>query len=389
MHAILIVMMLLILASSVNALGAGPSRKVVNFASGLQEYELRVINNEYKDLRAKIEFAGELAQYASVSSDFVYIPKDQNEQIIRYRLNLPAELKSGPHTLDIVVTELGDEGAGVQTLLRLISKLVVNVAYPDKYLEAKLLIDSADINEETVFNIQLFNLGSDDITDAHALIEVFALDGTKIAEFGSNSISLASGSSGKVAGKWFANVRKGAYQAVATVNYDGRQILLDSQFDVGKMNIEIKNVLVENFYLGGVAKFDIYLYNDWNYMLDDVYAQMRISQGGKIFVDTKTAPASISSGEVGKLEAFWQTEGINAGKYLVDLVVNYAGRVTQDVFEIDVQEEGIVTEFDRFTGRAVSAQDDKIMNFTAMLVIGIAVLIALNIYMLIYLRRRK
>lgn len=389
MHAILIVMMLLMLVSTVSALGAGPSRKVVNFQPGLQEYELRVINNEYKDLRAKIEFAGDLAQYASIANDFINIPKEQNEQVIKYLLDLPPGMKAGPHTLEIVVTELGDEDAGVQTLLRLISKLVVNVPYPDKYLEAKLQISSAYVNEETVFNIQLFNLGSEAIEDAHALIEIFALDGAKIAEFDSNSIALSSGSSGKVAGKWFANVGKGTYQAVVTVNYDGRQILLDSQFDVGQMHMDIQNVLVENFYLGGIAKFDIYLYNDWNYMLDDVYAQMRISQGGKIFVDTKTAPASIGSGEVGKLEAFWKTEGVHSGKYLVDLVVHYAGRVTQDVFEIDVQQEGIITEYDRFTGRAVSAQDDNVMNFTAVLIIGVVVLIILNIYMLIYLRRRK
>ena len=71
--------------------------------------------------------------------------------------------------------------------------------------------------------------------------------------------------------EWLPDVNPGKYLAIATIRYDDQVLTIEKEFNVGQMLLEIKELKVNNFALGEIAKFEALVENRWSEQLEDIY----------------------------------------------------------------------------------------------------------------------
>jgi len=109
----------------------------------------------------------------------------------------------------------------------------------------------------------------------------------------------------------------------------------------------------------------------------------------KILTTYKTASTSIESYEKNILEAYWDTDKVLPGKYIMDIILNYIGTSSEHEFDILVEEDNIQT---LTTGKAISVEqeeENRAMKAIYVLSVVVVLLIVFNVYMLAKKRKNK
>ena len=184
-----------------------------------------------------------------------------------------------------------------------------------------------------------------------------------------------------------ANVNPGKYHAIINVNYDGEFVKNEKTFEVGELLIDVIDVYVKDFKLGGVARFDILLENKWNEPINDIYSTMQIfNQKGDDVANIKSASANIKVLEKSQLSAFWDTEGIKTGQYDSNLSIHYSGKSSERAFKAIVTTDAI--KIDTFpTGRVIGVGSGY--NKNIMLGILVVILVIINLAWFVYMKKKK
>ena len=328
-------LMFLILVNISLAIGVSPIRKVVDFEPN-KEYDLniKIRNDGQKDIRAIVYARGELAPYIGIIDSLVSINKEEPDKYARYKLKLPSSFdKPGIHKADLVVMEYpavseGGQETMVSATASVFSTLWVRVPYPGKYAEAKLYIDAGGIEEDVDFAISVMNFGKEDIGKVKATIKILGATYEEIGVVETNEASVKSKEQTKLTAKWLADVNPGKYHVIAGIGYDEKKVILEDNFEVGNLFIKIKKIEVGDFVLGQVAIFDILLESKWNEVISDVYGEMTIFDNmGTEYTKFKTASIDMPPMGEGVLKAYWDTKGINVGKYNLKLLIHYNERI--------------------------------------------------------------
>ena len=387
------IVMFLILSSIGFAIGVSPIRKIVDFEPNEEhDLELKIKNDGQKDIKAIVYARGELSEYIGIVDSLVAMSKDESEKKARYKLNLPEKFNNpGVHKTDLVVMEYPDSfGTADQTMVTatasVVSELWVRVPFPGKYAEAKVYIDSKNINEDVNFAISVMNFGKEDIKKASAKIRILGATYEEIAVIETNEVSIPSQEKDSLSATWFANVNPGKYHAIIEISYDEKKLVIEQNFEVGSLFIDIKKIEVEDFSLGQVAVFDIYLESKWNEMIDDVYGEMTVlDETGTEYTKFKTASVNIPAMGEGVLKAYWDTRDVNVGKYSLRLLIHYSEKVTEKLIETEVNIDSIRTELGP-TAQVVAAQG---MGKDTLLTILVIVLILINVGWFVFFIKSK
>ena len=157
-------------------------------------------------------------------------------------------------------------------------------------------------------------------------------------------------------------------------------------FNVGQLIIDILSIEVNNFKLGGIAKFDIFLENKWGEDLKNVYAEMILNdQKGNEIVRFKSANEDINKNSKNKLSAFWDTAGFKEGTYNGKVVVYYNDKSTEKQLRAVVTLNSIKTEFVGVTAEAISV---GAVGNQGILILLVFVLVAVNVGWFVYFKRK-
>jgi len=344
---ILLIIVFIVLASQCYALGITPSHVDVIFEPGLEKtIQLKIINDGYKEFDALVYAEGELAEYITINDPVISLSKDQDSKIISYKVNLPQSFeKRGVHSADIVIREIPKETKGKTTItasLAVASTLRVTVPYEGKYAEIRLFAPKFKQGKESNFSIEVRNLGTEKILEAQAVIEIYNPLKNKIATITSNKVSIKSKEEKILTASWTPDVGSGNYYAVATLIYDKLNTMDEKLFTVGKLSPEIMSISVSDFKLGGIAKFDILVKNDWNEELKNVFAETAVKdKKGEIYTSFKTISLNIPAFGSQEFNAYWDTSKVIPGTYNLDIILNYLGEKTEKVFDIFVEYDKI------------------------------------------------
>jgi hypothetical protein len=398
------VFLMILLVYNVAAMGLAPTRNVINFEPGLEkESSFRIINSENENLKLAIYPRGELAEYIELEKNLISIKADQKEAIIKYSINLPNELEPGlvpaeilvipiPEENNIIITDeensmIFDQNRGIiEAKIALLHQIRVNVPYTGKYLQGKLHVSEASVNETARFTISLFNLGKEDIDNIKATVIIKGPTNEEIAVLRTDSISIKSQDESKLVTEWKAEVGEGKYYAEVIVQYDGKTILLNKIFNIGNQEIKIEKLEVENFRLGTIAKFDILLRSRWNEPISHVYADMEvIDKSGTIINQFKTTPIDMQPYETSEIHGYWDTQNVEPGEYDVNIKLKYLNKMTEKLFETVVTFDSIDVK-QALTGRVVR-EEDKIPN--SVLILIVLILIGINLGWFLYFKKIK
>ncbi|MBU3941845.1 MAG: hypothetical protein KKF74_02940, partial [Nanoarchaeota archaeon] len=203
-------------------LDIAPSHVDLIFEPSLEKtIQLKVINNEQKDFDAVVYAEGALAEYITINESMIKLTKDQNSKIISYKVKLPQSLeKQGLHEARIVVREIPKITKGETTItatLAIASKLNVMVPYKGKYAEIKLFVTDFKQDKESNFAVEVINLGTEDILEAKAIIDIYGPLNNKLETVTSNEASVKSKNKEILIAKWTPKLGPGNYHAVATL----------------------------------------------------------------------------------------------------------------------------------------------------------------------------
>jgi len=382
---ILLIIVILVLASQAYALGIAPSHIDVIFEPGLEKtIQLKVMNNVHKDFDVVIYAEGELAEYITIENPTIKLSKDEDSKIISYKVKLPQSFeKQGLHEAKVVVREIPKETKGGTTItaaVAVVSKLKVMVPYKGKYAEIKLFVTNFKENEESNFAVEVKNLGTQDILEAYAIVNIYDPSNNKVATVTSNKESIESKDNEILIAKWKPNLKSGNYRAVATLMYDNLNTRDEKSFSIGTMFLDINSITVDNFKLGGIAKFDILVENEWNEEVPNVFAETSVKDdNGKIYTQFKTASADIPAFGKQELNAYWDTAKVIPGPYKLDIILNYLGQKTEKVFDIMVEYDKITASL---VGEAIAVEEEEnpaLVKLVYILIFLVVILIIFNI----------
>lgn len=386
-------------AVTAGAIGVTPGRKTVDFAPDLHERaRFTILNNEHKKFNALVYAEGYMSGYVDIGEEIVVFEESDNSKEVEYSIDLPSEMKDpGDHWAKIVVMEMPPgleeediEGEVVIATTAVIHQLRVKVPYPGKFARLDLSVNEGEPGEETTFFVKVSNLGEEDIHKAYATIDILGPTNEVIATLESEEINVDSRERGEIIIPWKANVEAGRYHAVATVNYDGEVGVVEKNFAVGALKIDVLKIEVNNFRLGGVAKFEISVENKWNQRIDDVYAEMIINDDkGNRIASFKSASVDVEPLKRSSLYSYWDTEGVDKGKYEGRLLLHYAGKTTEKTLKTYITIDDIETEIVGVTARAITRSGAAAGPGADLLVPLVVILVFINLGWFLYFRRRK
>jgi len=384
-----------ILSQDVYAVGITPGRTVIDFEPNLKKnVSFTVLNNEHKDMNILLYVKeSELSDVVTLYDGLVSFSADEESKSFTYTVNLPDSIeKPGTYKVDIVAMELPPDvregGTFIGATTAVITQLIIKVPYPGKYAEIDLAVSEAEVNESVAFFVKVLNFGGEDIKKAKAMIDILGPTEEKIASIESEETEIKARKRKELIVTWKADVNPGMYHAVAVLRYDGKIARAEKNFAVGNLFIDVKEVTVKDFRLGGIAKFNILVESRWNEKIEDVYAHMFIDdKEGKTIADFKTASVDMEPFSEEVIYAYWDTEGVSEGDYDARMDLHYAGKSTQKRLRTSVRATSITTEIVGVSVGAVTMESGW-LDTNKLIMILIGVLIAINVSWFLYFRRR-
>ena len=377
-----------------SAIGITPGRTTVLFEPGLENtVQFKIINNEHKDMNVLLSVEGEFSEFVTLYNKLIEFKSSDEEKIFKYSFKLPLAIeKPGIHEAKIIAMELPKDidqpGTYVGATIAVATQLYIKVPYPGKYLELRMDVQESDVNETTKFVVSATNLGEQKIARAYAIIDIISKTGERLATVKTATQEIDSEQRKELVTEWKVDVNPGTYLARATVVYDEHTAEIEKIFNIGTLRLELIDVVVEDFRLGGIAKFNILLENKWGEQIKDVYAQVLIfDDASKKIADSKSANENIPALSRKNMFAYWDTAGIDIGDYKGKIVMHYLEQETEKEILVRVRENSLIVDIIGVTAKAIARQGAGISS-SFLLISIIIVLILINVAWFLFLRKK-
>ena len=257
-----------------------------------------------------------------------------------------------------------------------------------KYAEiSDIGITNALANETVQFNILIINFGTESIGEIYAVINILDTNKAQVAELLTQKVSLESKKRLLLNATWNSEkMNVGKYYAVADMFYDGKSANKEKVFSLGKLSIKVLRVETGDYKLGGIAKFTIWLENEWNERIDNLYGELDVLNEQKEGITKiKAQPISLEPHKPTGMIMYWDTTGQKEGEYLMSLRLSYKGTE---------QNLSIISNlaYDEIKARIIIPTGEvaiKPITAKTFLPVAVVLLVLINIGLVIYYRRKS
>ncbi|MBI2044671.1 hypothetical protein HYT23_01295 [Candidatus Pacearchaeota archaeon] len=377
----ILLIILIVQIHQISSLGITPGRTNINFAPGLsQEVSFSIVNTENKDMSVVFFVRGALNSSVALKQAYAEFSASENSKSFSYRIDLPEKIeKPGLYETEIVALEMPknfkEQGTFVGATVAVVTQLHVYVPYPNKYLDADMNIITDD-NGKIVFLVPAINRGKLDIVNAKAVIDIYTALNEKVATIETNTESINSLMRTELSAEWEPKVNPGKYLAVATILYDNERAEIQKEFNVGEALVEIKEVVVRDFQLGEIAKFNALVENRWGNEIKEVFLNILVyNNDQQIMADFKSPNYDLKPLSTSEMVAYWDTTGVHRGEYDGKLILRYGAKSAEKNIHLKISENDI--EISGLTGR-VLVRGKGGMSTNTLIIVLIVVLIAVN-----------
>lgn len=320
---ILLVFLIVFFNSKVSAtLGFSPAFQEFNFEPGKEiTATFRIIADDPQQ-KVSLSLSGDLVEYANLSVQEAY-----GGESVSVILKLPLSIETpGQHSVSVTASEIPKSRQALGTLIKMSVPVRINVPYPGKYVEAKLTIPNGNINEKIYVVLYAKSKGTEsvilipkiDFYTVGQLVHTITFAPKNLETSEENSLEAVLNTTG---------FKPGDYEAKAIVEYGGNDAAVaDANFRIGSLFVNVTN-FTTHLEKGGVQKFFIDVESRWNSNLDNVFAEVNLSNASMDKpIYFKTPSIDLQAWEKKRLEGFLDTSGMN-GKYETAILLSYgAGR---------------------------------------------------------------
>lgn len=389
-----IFVLILSFVQGVFALGITPGRTALDYAPGKTEtYPFEVVNTDQQEIEVVVLVQGELNASVSVSEVSFKMAKDETSKKLSYILTMPSGLKPGLHTAEITALQLpgksGNSGTYIGATVGVVTQVYVYVPYPGKYLEASF--DVTPSGEGDIrFIIPLISRGELNIVRTKAVIDIYTKLNEKIDSVVTDEIEVKSLERKELTALWKPEgAPPGKYRAAATVIYDEETMTVEKEFSIGEQILEIKNIEVNDFSLGGIAKFEILVENKWSEIIPGAFVQMQIfNKDGQAMADFKSAAYDIPPLDKKLMTAFWDTDGVGEGTYDSSIFLKFAQQSLKQDLKLEVSDDEITVVGLGYVIKNRSGKSGESNSLLVVLIAAIGVLVLLNVVWFLMLRKK-
>ena len=386
---VFVLTLIVLTLQNVSAIGITPGRTTINFEPSLtKEVQFSIINSEHKDMSVVFMVRGDLAESVTLTKTYAEILSSEDSKSFTYNINLPEKVTPpGLYEVEIVALEMPkdikEEGTFVGATVSVITQLHIYVPYPDKYLEGDINVMESD--GKTMFFIPVVSRGKLDIVNVKAVIDIYTSLNEKIATVESNTLPLNSLERKELIAEWDANVNPGKYLAVVSIIYDNKVVKIEKEFNVGEMSLEIEQIVVKDFELGEIAKFDALVNNKWSSDLKEVYLNIIVyNNEGEIMADFKSPTYDITALSKAEMVAYWDTGGVHEGTYDGKVILKFGEESKERNIQMKITDNSI--EVIGLTGHVIVNEKGK-FNLNNILIIVVICLIIANIFWFVVVKR--
>ena len=378
--------------AQVFALGVSPGRTTVDFKPNLEKVvNYEIVNPEGKDVEFSLSVDGELASYVDLGMRTISISSGEERKTFSYTLKLPANLEPGTRTGRIVITEIPKEVSSgesyVAATLAVATQIHVNVPFSGKYATSGMVIYNTQPSEDVMFVFPVINKGQFELTSVRASVDVYNKANEKVGSFNTGSISIPSGERKEIVYNWENNLSIGEYRASAIVIYDEGSINLERVFSIGDKELELRDIVVDDFSLGEIVKMEMLVENKWSESIGDAYIETKILNDNEDVVSSfRSSAYDLEALAKEVFVSYWDTAGVTPGSYATDVAIYYLDKVSRKSLQFDVGENDLTIIG---LGYVVSSGDDSGDNsLIVILVIVIVVLIIINLLWFLVFRKK-
>jgi len=347
MRKLLFLWIVVLMISSVYALGVTPGRTTLDFKPGLQKkVHFEIINSGGTDMKLALSVEGELADYIHLETRNITLSSSEHSKMMSYDITLPDNLKPGLRTGRVIITELPKKLSGgesyVSATLSVAVQLYVNVPYPGKYASSEMIVYNAAQGKDATFVFPVVSKGEFDLTSVRANVDIYNSLGSRVDSFNTPTISVPSGKKKEIVYKWKADVPIGNYRAVASVIYDGGVINLEKTFAVGNKELELQEIRVNSFTLGQIVKLEMLVENKWSEPIKKAYISTKIKNAeGNVVSKFESPSYDISPLAKQVFVSYWDTSGVMVGDYQAEVSVNYGEKTSKKNLEFKVSKDSL------------------------------------------------
>jgi len=389
----LILAAVILLTSGAFALGVTPGRTTINFEPGTEKaFSFSVVNSEGKDFGLSFVVDGDLGKYVTLSESTIQMGAEEASRKIEANLSFPFYLSPGAHYAKIFVLERANAGSGETTVgavVGVVTEVRVFVPYPGKYLEFGVNILEPDENGAIVFLLPAINRGSEDILRAFAVLEVFDLEGKKIATINTNEVAVPASERREFVGKLEEEIPEGRYNLSISVYLDGDIIKVDRTLVVGEPLLDLREIRVSDFKLGGIAKFEVVAENRWNEPQTGVYTKLILyGSSGEIIAEFSSPVQDVLPKKQAVFSSYWDSLGVSKGTYDAVLLLGQGQKMSEKRFKLDVQDDRINVIGVSYVISSNDSTTFKAGGIILLLVTAIVILIIINILWFLFIRKK-
>ncbi|MFP4524188.1 MAG: hypothetical protein ACLFO2_02650 [Candidatus Woesearchaeota archaeon] len=381
-------LILLLIPHFSSALGVIPSSHQAGYEPGEEyTYRLKVVNNAEEAARVTLEAEGDLEPYLSLSQEELSFRQGETEKFVDVTLSQPSSsAKRGEVTGRVIVREQSPGQGQIGATVTVASKLTLLIPYDGAYIESKLYIGKFAPGQRGNFVVEAENKGDEDVTDAQVFLKVRrAATGEEVASLSSDTRRVAAGGVKHFSIPWQADVTPGNYRVTATTVYADESFDEEKEFRVGEAAVMVDDITVKDFSLGGIAKFDILLRNEWGNPLEDVYATVQVRDDDSSYASSTTQSVDLEPLQAKRVSAYWDTENVAPGGYEMDVTTFYKDKTTEKTIPITIRQDDIETGA---TGQVTASEDGEDAAIYLLVVLVLVVLVT-NILLFRKLKGKK
>jgi len=394
----------LMLMSGVTALGLGGRELLVRLdyeESKQYEYFYTIYHN---DPTGPVDYEIFVQNKKGAAGKFFFISPDYYKDVqpgSKKPLNITVRFFEEPeypgeHEVRVYVRAKPTEasgGGGISARPVVGVRFFVFVLYPFKYIRQPydIYTPRLNINESGEFLIKVENLGTPTLNKITADIDIFDSNTTHIKSLTTNTVrNLASREIGELRAPLSAQgIISGKYKAVVNLSWDENNTIQEADFIIGKKFVRVLDY-TDLFEVNAINKFEIKVASEWNDPIKELYAKIDvIDNDGKKVASFKSFTTNIDRLKTAKLEAYFDTTGIEIGDYTAIITLFYDGASSVATGQIRIDKDIGAEIVDEIPGKfsIKSLFPEKITTLhimTALLIIFsilLVILLAMNFYL--------
>lgn len=339
---IVYVLFLILLIKDVFAIGISPGNVVINFVPNFSTtIEYSIVNTMSFEIGVKIDFGGPLSEYMNISQTYIESLKPYEAKKITLTIKFPESIEEPGmhrHTLTVVEQRRVEKAAGMVARGGIIDYIDIWVLSPEKYPKAEFTASDASINDTAKMKVKLWNYGEPTINLVRGYAEIMNIEGEVIGTATLGPIyNIQSFESKEMSGSWSTlDAIPGVYKARAVLDADGINVVTDEhKFKVGELKLKLLSY-TQSVYKDEINEFEIFVENSWNHEVKGVLAEVFVKKDGDVVAEFRTINYDFLAWEKKTMKGFFNTAGLEAGTYEIEIVIKYLDRTTSETRSIEI-----------------------------------------------------